>query len=381
MQVVYARQPFPTKTTKSIFLAGPTPRSSLVHSWRPQAVEMLQAMGYDGDVYVPEDATGSPQFDYMNQVDWEDEGLRRADCIVFWIPRSMATMPALTTNDEWGFWKNSGKVVLGTPEGAERVRYQRHYADKLKIPLSDTLVATLMSAMTMVGNGAPRSEGECYVPVNIWRTAAFQGWYANLKAAGNRLDEARVEWSFRVGPKQFPIFFTMWASVHIGAENRNKINEIVLFRPDVSNVVLYRKRGTLGETQVVLVKEFRTPVSNGEGYVYELPGGSSKVAVDPRVVAVEEVHEEIGLAIAPERLRVIEARQLAATLSAHRGTVYAAELTESELARLQADQGNVHGVEADSERTYVEVRSIAEIAGQDLVDWSALGMILRAIAV
>lgn len=381
MQVVYARQPFPTKTTKSIFLAGPTPRSSLVPSWRPQAVEMLRAMGYDGDVYVPEDASGSPQFDYMNQVEWENEGLERADCIVFWIPRALATMPALTTNDEWGFWKNSGKVVLGTPEGAERVRYQRYYAEKLKVPLADTLAATLINATNMIGAGAARSGAECQVPIGIWNTAAFQGWYANLKAAGNRLDGARVEWSFRVGPKQFPVLYTMWASVHIAAENRNKINEVVFFRPDVSNVVLYRKRATLGETQVALVREFRTPVSNSEGFVYELPGGSSKAATDPRVVAVEEIHEETGLSLAPERLRVVESRQLAATVSAHRSTVYAAELTEGELARLQADQGNVHGIEADSERTYVEVRSIDEIMKRDLVDWSALGMILRAVSV
>jgi hypothetical protein len=34
------------------------------------------------------------------------------------------------------------------------------------------------------------------------------------------------------------------------------------------------------------------------------------------------------------------------------------------------------GVEEDSERTYVEVQTIREILGSDVVDWSSLGMIL-----
>src|SRR4051812_29076026 len=38
MQVVYVGQEFPSHFTKSIMLAGPTPREAHVPSWRPEAI-------------------------------------------------------------------------------------------------------------------------------------------------------------------------------------------------------------------------------------------------------------------------------------------------------------------------------------------------------
>ncbi len=282
----------------------------------------------------------------------------------------------------------SGKCVFGAPPDAEKVRYQRYYADKLGIPAEDTLTATCMAALAKMGEGAPRVGGECKVPLYVWNTQPFQNWYANQKTADNRLDDARVEWSFRVGPKRNMFLYSLWVDVHIGKENRNKTNEIVVFRPDISAVVMYclpsvtwTPRGsTIFNTRVVLVKEFRSPVSNTAGYVYELPGGSAKG--DPRAVAAEEVEEETGLRVSADRLTLKPTRQLAATLSAHRGTLFAVELSTSEIDLLAAEAaaGVTHGVEADTERTYVEVRTVREIVEENLVDWSTLGMIFNALA-
>lgn len=52
VQVTWAKQKFPSNSTKSIFLAGPTPRSKEVQSWRPEALRILKNLGYDGQVYV-----------------------------------------------------------------------------------------------------------------------------------------------------------------------------------------------------------------------------------------------------------------------------------------------------------------------------------------
>ena len=41
--------------------------------------------------------------------------------------------------------------------------------------------------------------------------------------------------------------------------------------------------------------------------------------------------------------------------------------------------GNIHGVDEDSERTYVEVWSLSDIIKHNLVDWTNLGMILSVI--
>ena len=38
---------------KSIFLAGPTPRGENVISWRTEACQLLENLGFDGVVYVP----------------------------------------------------------------------------------------------------------------------------------------------------------------------------------------------------------------------------------------------------------------------------------------------------------------------------------------
>ena len=155
MRIIYAKEEIILKEGDiSIFLAGPTPRHNpgrkTVKSWRPEAIKIFNEVGYDGILFVPEDRSGKSHGTYYDQIEWEEEGLTIANCIMFWIPREMRYMPALTTNDEWGTWKYSGKVVLGAPTYAEKVRYQRYYADKLGIPQSDTLNGTIINAINMV---------------------------------------------------------------------------------------------------------------------------------------------------------------------------------------------------------------------------------------
>lgn len=396
MNIIYAGQPFPKFTRKSIFLAGPTPRSSAVKSWRPDALALLAAYGYDGDVYIPEpedminrnrERAGEWKVeDYTNQIEWENEGLERADCILFWIPRDMVTMPALTTNDEFGYWKGSGKCVLGTPDPDKtpHVRYQRLFAERLHIPVADTLDRCVQLAMDKVGEGAMRHLGETKVPLHIWRTQAFQEWHSQHRCNGNRLDDARVLWSFRVGPKKDIVFsWALHVDVFIAAENRHKVNEYVLSRTDISTVLLwYEPEGAKGidDLEIVLVREFRSPVRNSEGFVYELPGGSSKNTEEEAIrVAADEVHEETGFQIDSSRLNFVSHRQVAATLSSHHAHLFTAKLTADEITWFKTNGNRAHGVETDSERTYVHVMSVREILNSDFVDWSTIGMILSVL--
>lgn len=148
--VVYALEEPPEVIGKSIFLAGPTPRKSDVASWRPEALRILEETGYDGVVFVPEDRSGIWHGNYDHQVEWEERYLNMADVILFWVPRNMQDMPALTTNDEWGFWKDSGKVVLGSPKDAPSMRYQQHYARQLGVQVSHTLPDTVSNALALM---------------------------------------------------------------------------------------------------------------------------------------------------------------------------------------------------------------------------------------
>ena len=159
MKVVYAREPFPETFSKAIFLAGPTPRSKEVDSWRPEALKVLASAGFDGVVFVPENGDGSPSFDYLHQIEWEERGLRMADGIVFWVPRDLKTMPAFTTNIEWGVWQDSGKCVLGSPADAPKMAYLQSYADKLGVTRADTLTETIDAVLELIGEGATRSGG------------------------------------------------------------------------------------------------------------------------------------------------------------------------------------------------------------------------------
>lgn len=92
-------------------------------SWRPTAIELLQGAGFDGTVFVPERTDWSTMVNYDDQVEWEWAGLDGATVIAFWVPRDMKTMPALTTNVEFGLYVKSAQTVYGRPPNAPRTRY------------------------------------------------------------------------------------------------------------------------------------------------------------------------------------------------------------------------------------------------------------------
>lgn len=384
MEIVYVGESSPKSFKRSLFLAGPTPRDKQVKSWRPEALQFLEDIGYDGVVFVPEAKHSEYDIVWEWQVRWEEKCLNMSDCIVFWVPRELKTMPALTTNDEWGTWKNSGKVVFGCPDDAEKTRYQKYYATKLCIPQTRTLGGTLTNAITVMGKGAKREGGERNIPLMIWNTKSFQSWYMAHMEVGNSINEAKLLWSFRTGKHKDIVFaYTLWASIYIQAEGRNKLNEFVFTRTDMSCVVLYKKASPVSSTELVLIKEFRSPVRNLDGFVYEVPGGSTfKTDKDPKQVAADEVFEETGIKINPNRLNYFGSRQSAATLSTHHVHMYAAELTEEEMdeAKVVAASKKNFGNEQDSERTYLQIATVGDLYdGTLLVDWSMMGMILRAV--
>jgi len=147
MQPVFALQPLP----KGIFLAGPTPRDEGVATWRPEALKLLEQMGFNGNVYVPEQADWSKHDHYDSQIAWEWEALAISTAIVFWVPRELKTMPAFTTNVEFGFMVASGKCLLGYPEDAPKMRYLEQLARRHGAPVYHTLTDILQAAIVRAG--------------------------------------------------------------------------------------------------------------------------------------------------------------------------------------------------------------------------------------
>ena len=110
-----------------IFLAGPTVRGNQTHltSWRFTAIEEFKKQGFDGSLVIPEFVSKTESDKNKSWIPlWEFNGLKRANCILFWIPRTRELI-GLTTNWELGYWlgKEPGKVVYGRPDNAYRISY------------------------------------------------------------------------------------------------------------------------------------------------------------------------------------------------------------------------------------------------------------------
>lgn len=170
MQTIFAQQPLPTTDSRgivpnSIFAVGPTPRDAQTKSWRPELLDLLEKSGFDGYLFAPEreDFALLKGLDYNGQIEWEWEAIARAACVLCWVPRDMATMPALTTNVEFGLicaFKPE-RVVLGAPDNAASVRYLRYMAEnvrqlhqtfgkpvpKVDVPTFNTLPNTVAAAL------------------------------------------------------------------------------------------------------------------------------------------------------------------------------------------------------------------------------------------
>ncbi len=154
MKVIYAQQPIPDLGGKQmIFLVGPTPRSSSVPSWRPGALSLLEDKGFDGNVFVPEPEGGDWVGDYIDQIGWEDQALTycgRRGCIAAWVPRDLETMPAFTTNVEFGLYLLSGRLLYGRPPGAPKTSYlDRMYQIKTGTSPYDSLEDLMEGAVGM----------------------------------------------------------------------------------------------------------------------------------------------------------------------------------------------------------------------------------------
>jgi hypothetical protein len=123
MKIIYAHEKL-TNGYNIVFLAGPTPRSNEVKSWRPDFIKALEDENFDGTVLIPEAADGVWKNNYDEQIEWELEMIEKAELVAFWIPRSLPDMPAFTTNVEFGYCMGKSKnIIYGRPNDAIKISY------------------------------------------------------------------------------------------------------------------------------------------------------------------------------------------------------------------------------------------------------------------
>jgi Nucleoside 2-deoxyribosyltransferase like len=158
LTLVYARDPLPPGS--SVFLAGPTPRSDDVPSWRPDAVSELAAQWRGPGrlaVLLPEPPAGQRWPYYDDQAEWETVAREAATAILFWIPRDLRTLPGYTTNVEFGLDVTTGRAVLGCPPDCpdpDKNRYLIWLARRHGVPVTGTLPATVTAALDLIARSA-----------------------------------------------------------------------------------------------------------------------------------------------------------------------------------------------------------------------------------
>lgn len=384
--IVFADQEIPKSITHSIFLAGPSPRTKDILDWRHEALSLFEKNGFTGTVFIPvpkdrfygkDDSAG---WTYDNQVEWECNARHVSDIILFWIPRDIKNgMPAFTTNIEFGEDLHSGKIMYGRPDNAEKCRYLDKRILEIKETVFISLHTLIEECISKLGKGSLRQEGEVFVPLFIWNSEQFQSWYQQLKDNGNKLVHAKLLHHVKFSNGHL-FSFILWVNVWVESEQRFKSNEFIFSRKDISSIIPFYKEGN--ETFVVLVKEFRSPVRNEKGMVYELPGGSAlKPGINPQENAQHELEEETGIHIEDiHRFHFVKNKQLCSTLSSHHSYLYKVELTqeEFEIVKGNVKDKTVFGVTEDTEIIYLEIIPVSKIMEYPL-DYSMIGMILGTL--
>lgn len=390
MKLVFSDQPFPTEVEKTVFLAGPSPRYHTgdriqTNTWRHEAIDILAALGYDGHVFIPlpeagfyPGIAGKNMVDYLSQIEWERHGLERADVIFFYVDRKEDNQ-GLTTNIEFGEYFDSGRVVYARPKDAVKVRYMDETIIARDREFYLSMMDGLKEVLDRIKTPVHRLDGETHVPALIFSSPQFQEWYTNLKHAGNRLDGFIVKSILTFNNDRFLFGFNAWVNVFITKEDRHKSNEWIFSRTATSYVVAYYDGAEDGKRRFILTREFRSPASNMEGYVYEMAGGS---AVDKKVSpienAIKELEEETGIHIADERrFRHLGQRQTFATYLTMGLFAVAVELTQDEFneASTRALDHTILG-ENEEERITLHIATEEDLVQNKYpVDWTTLGMI------
>merc|ERR1712195_293778 len=252
--------------------------------------------------------------------------------------------------------------------------------------LHGTMEQTLTAAWKMVATGVMREAAEREVPLMVYRTPSWTAWYTNLKAAGNRLNGAKVNWTFRVGPGgAFVLFWAVHANIWVESEKRSKANEVVIARPDIACVLAYLPGPNMLDTEIVLIKEFRSPCRNQEMFVYELPGGSSfKPNADIFQTAADELFEETGILVAKSRLSRELSRQAVATVSTHLVHLFSCKLTKEEMdmARRNAKDRTAFGNASETEITdIVTIGCASPLWCVVLICVFLIGMVMQTIGI
>ena len=127
--------------------------------WQADAIFLLRAFGFEGWIFNPRRVSAfSEEYDVLEeQVDWERDHLKKAACILFWLP---AGTEGLTSRWEIAEFAARGKqLVVGIEEGFLRKKYIRHALEKdygASTEVHDSLEETCIAAAAYIHQQATK---------------------------------------------------------------------------------------------------------------------------------------------------------------------------------------------------------------------------------
>jgi hypothetical protein len=376
-------QQLPDSWLACVWLGDSTPAAlgSAASSWQAEVIKLLKQRWSENGrlvvlLQVPGPSSADGEGGNEGWAAWYERAVDIADAAAYWWPDGADLRLMSTTLSAW---HDTRRVIYGVSPGPMQASQVLSYSDRHSVSTVTSVVDMVNTILEKIGSGAYRRGGERDVPLSIWKTHSFQRWYKAQTAADNELMGARLVWTFNIGDNApFPLYWALHIRMNVTSEGRIKTNEVVISRPDISVMTLYQPGRRVDDTNIVLIREFRSPASTPDGLVHELPGGSGPEASQLDQV-VRETEEEVGLAIDKRRVRAYGSRQLAATVSAHQAYLFAAKITDEELSLLRSMQSIPHGKAGDTERTWTEIRTFREIRQSQFVDWATIGMITEIL--
>lgn len=389
MQLVFSDDEFPNAVSKTVFLAGPSPRYAegstiQTDTWRHKAVDMLASLGFDGHVFIPlpkfafyPGSATKGVFDYLKQIGWEQAAMDRADVLFFYVDRQ-ADNQGLTTNIEFGKYVDSGRMIYTRPKSAQKVRYMDEMVIGKDKPFFVDLYSGLKAVVERLKKPVERVGGAALVPAIVYNSDQFQEWYKNIIVAGNELRGFSVKSIITFKQDEFLFGFNAWVNVYITKENRSKSNEWIFSRTATSYVAAYYDAED-GERHIVLTREFRSPANNSQGYVYELAGGSAVgEKVTPIENAAKELEEETGLVITDhDRFKFLGSKQTFATYLTMKLFAVGVKLTKEEFEEVKkrAENQTVLGENEEEQITLHIAKESEIVSGKYPCDWTTIGII------
>jgi hypothetical protein len=359
MHVINQKQQLPEKFSNSIYLVVTPLNESL--SWK--IISTLPKHGYKGIVFNPNIDYSSYSNDDDELVQWNDECIDISDCILLWIEQDYYSNRNSKLDMLIGEWLVSGKLIVGGYINNEL------YSKCLKynVPTFKELPELIKFVNFSISSDLHKTQGERFIPNEIWKSSFFHKWYKSQKSKGNLIVNSSANNVMKAGPGNS---FTFLWGLNLSVFTRSKgsiVDKIIVGSPDIFATIMYHIEKSSGEVKVALIKDYETNTEGPLAFSYRLPCGSSESPQTSSFIATDSINQSIDLAIDIDKLVFLESRLITGEVFTFSSNVFLYELSKKELNYLKSNNDRC------------SLMSLSEVILTPGISWLDLALITRGI--